>query len=122
MTATKPIWRGVLRTAATFTAVIITAIALTAAAWAGALDQPKASGLVGEGLNGYAAVVSPAAPDAVKQLVADINAQRRNYYQSIAKKNGTTLQAVEAVFGQKLIGKAAAGTFVQDTSGNWVRK
>ncbi len=111
-----------LRIAATFTAAVITVIALTVAAWAGALDQPKASGLVGEGLNGYAAVVSPAAPDAVKQLVADLNAQRRNYYQSIAKKNGTTLQAVEAVFGQKLIGKAAAGTFVQDTSGNWVRK
>lgn len=114
--------RTALRAAAALTAAAITGLALMAAALAGPLDQPKASGLVGEGLNGYASVVNPAAPDAVKQLVADINAQRRNHYQSIAKKNSTSLQAVEAVFGQRLTASAAAGTFVQGPSGNWVRR
>lgn len=103
-------------------ALIVAALMVAVPALAGALDQPKAQGMVGEGLNGYAAVVNPAAPDNVRQLVNDINNQRRAYYQGIATKNGTSLQAVETVFGQRLVNEAAPGTVVQDPSGNWVRK
>ncbi|WP_174875887.1 YdbL family protein [Vogesella oryzae] len=80
----------------------------------------KAQGLVGEQPDGYLGVVK-ATPEAVA-LAADINAKRREAYDAIAKKNGTTLDQVAALAGQKAIEKTASGSYVKAPNGQWVKK
>ncbi|MEL0027101.1 MAG: YdbL family protein [Perlucidibaca sp.] len=84
------------------------------------LDAAKTQGLVGEQPDGYLGVVQ-STPDAVA-LAADINAKRKAAYEDIASKNGATLAQVAAMTGQKVIDKAAPGTFVKTPDGKWVKK
>lgn len=90
---------------------------------AGAADlrSAKAAGYVGEQPNGYLGMI-PGAPGDVPALVADINAQRRAAYLSIAQNNGTSLVAVEQLAGQKAIEKTPAGQYVRSPAGQWLRK
>jgi uncharacterized protein len=81
------------------------------------LAQAKASGLVGEQMNGYLGLVNPDAPDDVKALVNSINAQRQAEYQRIAAKNGVPPDEVARLTAQKVIGQAAPGQFVKTPSG-----
>lgn len=99
------------------------AMMIAGGAHADALGDARAAGWVGERLDGYLGLVDRAAPGNVKALVEDINAKRRAKYQGIADANGTSLQAVEAIVGQKLIERARPGQYVIDaTTGRWVRK
>ena len=41
---------------------------------------------------------------------------------TIATKNGTNLDAVTALAGQKAIAKTAPGNYVQNASGGWEKK
>jgi len=91
-------------------------------AWAGALDQAKAAGWVGERIDGYVGIVDPKAPADVRALVSDINAKRRKKYEAIAKAQGIDLTKVEIIAGQTLIKRAKPGEWVTDQSGRWVRK
>ncbi len=91
-------------------------------AWAITLAQAKSQGLVGEQADGYlGVVVANASPD-VKALVADINQRRKSEYQSIAQRNNTSLDAVEALAGKKAIDLTPPGQYVRPPSGGWVRK
>jgi len=83
------------------------------------LQTAKAQGLVGETLTGYLAPVKPT-PEA-QQLVKTINDKRKAMYQKIAKRNGTSLQAVEQLAGKKAIEKTAPGQFIK-TDGDWQKK
>ena len=103
--------------------------ALSAAAAFGAvpalaldLDAAKAKGWIGERRDGYIGLVDPAAPTEAAALVTQVNAERHDAYESVAKQNGVPREQVEALAGQKLIGRAAAGTFVMDAAGRWIRK
>jgi uncharacterized protein YdbL (DUF1318 family) len=78
--------------------------------------------LVGERPDGYAGVVGGSAPPDVVNAVQQINNSRRNLYQSIAQKNGSSLSAVEAVAGAKLVKEAPPGSYVMDATGKWVKK
>jgi hypothetical protein len=84
------------------------------------LDSAKSQGLVGEQPNGFLGVVK-ATQDAVA-LAGDINAKRRAAYEAIAKKNGTTLDQVAVLAGQKAIEKTAPGSYVKTPDGQWVKK
>ncbi len=86
------------------------------------LDAAKAAGLVGERADGYVGIVDPSAPGGVVTMVQNINGKRRAKYQGIAAKNGTSLQAVEAIVGKKLIRRAKPGEYVMDSAGRWHRK
>ena len=88
--------------------------------WALDLQGAKAQGLVGEQLNGYLGAVKPSA--AVNALVADINGKRKAMYQGIAKRNGTSIAAVEKLAGKKAIEKTAPGQYIQTPSGSWQKK
>ncbi|NLZ17763.1 MAG: YdbL family protein [Desulfobulbaceae bacterium] len=92
---------------------------LASTAWALDLSSAKGSGLVGETPSGYLAVVR-SNPEAAK-LVQSINAQRKQEYMDIAKRNGIDLKAVEQLAGKKAIEKTPAGQFVQ-MNGAWVKK
>jgi len=89
---------------------------------AASLDQAKSQGLVGEQANGYLGVVAANAPADVKALVADINQKRKQEYQSIAQRNKTSLDAVEALAGKKAIELTPAGQYVRLPSGQWQKK
>ena len=83
------------------------------------LQTAKAQGMVGETMTGYLAPVK-ATPE-VQKLVQEINAKRKAMYQKIAKRNGTSLQAVEQLAGKKAIDKTPPGQFVNLDKG-WQKK
>jgi uncharacterized protein YdbL (DUF1318 family) len=86
------------------------------------LGDAKKAGSVGERPDGYLGVVSGGAGAEVKALVQGINAKRREKYGTIAKKNGTAVEAVAALAGAKLIEKTAPGQYVMTSSGKWIKK
>jgi len=93
------------------------------AAFADALDDAKAAGVVGEKRDGYLGVVSAGADASVQRLVQDINLKRRDRYREIAQATpGSTLSDVETLAGVKIISQTPAGQYVQSASGAWVRK
>ena len=101
-------------------------ILLLGAALAGAaeydLDRAKREGLVGETLEGYVAVVDEAsAPSAVRALVEEVNARRREEYRRIARDNGIELEQVEALAAKKAIDRTRAGDWVR-LNGKWQQK
>lgn len=91
-------------------------------AMAQTLDQSKTAGQIGEQPDGYVGIVDPSAPAAVRQLVDEVNLKRRERYRGIAAKNGTNLQAVEALTGKKLVEDAPRGHYIRLSDGRWVRK
>lgn len=86
------------------------------------LSEAKSGGLVGERRDGYLGTVTGNPSAEVRALVDKINAERRRLYDEVAASNGTSRSAVEALAGQKLINKAAAGSYVMDASGGWRKK
>ena len=108
------------RAAAALLAVLLSCLA--GSALAASLDGAKAAGLVGERPDGYLGLVAADAPVDVKALVSDVNARRRAEYAKIAKANGTSVDAVAALAGAKLVERAGAGEFVMTSAGRWVRK
>lgn len=84
------------------------------------LEEAKAKGLVGEKPNGYLGVVTPSGPD-VQALTNDVNQKRRQAYEEIAKRNGTPLESVESLAGEKAIQNTRPGNFVEGPSG-WLKK
>ena len=109
-----------------FSTVAVLLAALAAAgwvsvSWALGLQEAKSQGLVGEQDNGYLGAVKGGGSD-VKALIDDINAKRKQTYQDIAKRNNTSLDAVEALAGKTAIEKTPSGQFVRLPSGQWVQK
>lgn len=103
-----------------FLTLLVAALVLPQAAFALSLDEAKSKGFVGERSDGYLGVVSDSAE--VTALVKDINNQRRAAYEQMAKGNGTSRQAVEALAAQKAYEKTAPGHFVQGANGAWLKK
>jgi uncharacterized protein len=91
-------------------------------ALAGPLDKPKQEGLIGERPDGYIGFVADEVSADVKKLVDKTNQERRAEYEKVAKENGTSLEAVQAIFGEKLIGRQPSGTYVMTADGKWVKK
>ena len=89
-------------------------------AWALSLDEAKAKGQVGEKASGYLGAVTGENAD-VQALVSDINQKRRQAYEEIAKRNGTSLNSVETLAGEKAIQNTKPGNMVEGPGG-WVKK
>lgn len=105
------------------TALLLAGALFISPALANSLDEAKARGDVGEKRNGYVGIVVSGPPAELVRLVNDVNLRRRDAYRNVAQNTpGATLAAVEQMAGAKLIQNAASGTFVEDGSGNWVRK
>ncbi len=94
----------------------------TSPAMAGALDQPKADGLIGEQANGYLGLVRQDVPPEIKALVRDVNAKRKARYQTIAEKQSVALSEVEKVGGTTAIEKTVRGNYIKDSGGEWRKK
>ena len=104
---------------------ILTAIILTLTfqlAWAADIHSAKNDGLVGEGRNGYVAVVkTPASPE-IEALVAEVNAKRKQKFQQAAIKSGATVEQVQHRFYQLAVERTEAGDYYQDANGRWTKK
>ncbi len=102
--------------------VMLAGVGWSAPSWAIGLHEAKAQGLVGEQANGYLGLVKRPASAEVKALMRSINAKRRQHYQSIAQRNNTALNVVEALAGKKAIERTPSGQYVKLPSGRWVKK
>ncbi|PCH60055.1 MAG: hypothetical protein COC05_05305 [Gammaproteobacteria bacterium] len=101
--------------------VLLLAMSLPFPVFALDLQEAKSQLLVGESVTGYVGIVKDAA--GVAALVNDINAKRKASYASIAKRNQTSLNAVERLAAKKAIEKTAVGQMVQLAPGGaWVKK
>ena len=103
-------------------AVAMTLLLLSPAAFAVTLQEAKEQGLVGERRDGYVGFVVSEVPADVRALVQDVNNQRRARYQEIAQQNGITMEQVAAVAFERAVQATQSGHYIQDASGNWVRK
>ena len=104
-----------------FALTLLTCLMLALPAAAQSQDSAKAAGQIGELPNGYLATVG-SQPAAIQRLVDEINLKRREHYRGVAAKNGTSLAAVEKVFGEQLQAQAKPGEYIADASGNWRKK
>jgi len=104
------------------TVMLLGILGLSSPSWAIGLQDAKAQGLLGEQADGYLGLVKPNAPADVKALMNHINAQRKQAYQSIAQKNQTKLQVVEALAGKKAIERTPKGQYIRSPSGGWQKK
>lgn len=86
------------------------------------LQEAKNEGLVGEQRNGYVGLVMESAPAEVMALARDVNNQRRELYQQIARQNSLTVEQVAALAFEKAVEATPAGQYLQDASGAWVKK
>jgi uncharacterized protein YdbL (DUF1318 family) len=104
---------------------VILATSTMLIAWPGTsmaieLQDAKSQLLVGEKADGYLGVVK-SSPEVIA-LVNRINKARRQHYEDIAKRNGTSVDVVEKLAGKKAIDKTPSGQYVQLPPGSWVRK
>jgi len=86
------------------------------------LQEAKTDGLVGEQRDGYVGLVVQSAPAEVVALARDVNNQRRELYQQIARQNGLTLEQVAALAYEKAVEATPTGQYLQDASGAWAKK
>lgn len=84
------------------------------------LDEAKAKGLVGEKASGYLGAVNSPSGE-VQALLTDVNQKRRQAYEEIARRNGTSLSAVEILAGEKAVENTKAGHYVEGPGG-WKKK
>ena len=87
---------------------------------ADSLDGPRSAGTVGERYDGYAVVREGAGGD-VQQLVASINAKRKEFYQSKANEQGVDITAIQVIYAKAIYDKAPGGWWFLTESG-WVQK
>lgn len=95
---------------------------LMSGAFAADLATAKRQGWIGEQKDGYLGVVKGNAPADVKALVADVNRQRKSQFAQIAAKNGITEAEAAKVFAREAATRTAAGNYIQNPAGAWVKK
>ena len=86
------------------------------------LNEAKSAGLIGEGRDGYIALVQQNVPAQVRELVQRVNQERRERYQEIANENGISVRDVARLAYARAVEATQPGHFVQDDQGNWLRK
>jgi len=101
-------------------AALLLALAMAQPAWAVTLNEARQAGLAGETLSGYLAARSQ--DSETLALVQRINAGRKQEYQRLAEQNNLSTADIASIAGQKLVGRAAAGEYVRDINGQWLRK
>lgn len=101
--------------------VVIAALAVPGAALAQrdpAYQAARASGQVGEKIDGYLGVVG-SQPASVEALVSDLNIRRRENYASKAQEQKVTLQEYAITQGCVLIARTEPGEKYQAPDGTW---
>ncbi|HVT51800.1 MAG TPA: YdbL family protein [Dongiaceae bacterium] len=126
---------SLLRSAKTWLAVLALAVMLPlgmpagtplgmpAAAHADPLDDARAAGQIGERPDGYVDSVAPNPSPAIQQLISDINAQRRKFYEQLAGQKGVPAEEIGALAAEKTIAqKLKPGMYYMNSAGQWMQK
>lgn len=84
------------------------------------IDQLKAQGIVGENNQGYLEFVGGqrVKPEVVKAE----NQDRRQVYNAIAQKQGSTPEVVGRHRAAQIAERSKPGVYLQDANGKWYRK
>lgn len=85
------------------------------------LDAPRAAGQIGERFDGYVVLRDSNAPQSVKNLVSQTNAQRRALYERRAKEDNVPVAAIGKIYAQQIMKSAPKGTYFLNEGGSWVR-
>lgn len=91
-------------------------------AYALTLQEAKEQGLVGEQRDGYVGLVVSRVPADVQALVRQVNEQRRQRYEQIARDNGITMAQVTSLAYEQAVQATQPGHYIQLPNGDWVRK
>ncbi len=91
-------------------------------AWAQSLDDARDQGYLGERPDGLLGQVDPGAPTWALSLMERINTERKLKYAELAAANGTSVQAVQVVAGEKIIANLKPGNWYMDANGRWMQK
>ncbi|MDV5167537.1 YdbL family protein [Photobacterium rosenbergii] len=86
------------------------------------LQQAKDQGLVGEANTGLIAPITALPSLEVRQLVSDVNTQRKKAFNRIAVSHGLTIREVGLIAHKKAVERTSPGNYYQDSSGKWIRK
>lgn len=97
--------------------LLVTGLLFCMNAFSLTLGEAKAQGLVGEQPDGMLGVVKNPTSEVV-DLVADINSKRKAAYADIARRNGTDINAVQQLAGEKAMSKTPAGQYIK-AGGQW---
>lgn len=105
--------------------LLLTFFMLTAMVGAGpvqaaSLGELRASGAIGERHDGYT-MIRNNVPGAA-EVVAQVNAQRREIYQTRAAQQKTSVAAVGAVYASQIFANAPGGTWFLTANGAWRQK
>lgn len=95
---------------------------MTTSAYADTLDEAKASGLIGELQNGYIGLVQQDAPASVVTLITQVNAQRKQRYEQIAKQNNIPLSEVAKLAFSRAVENTLPGNYIESAPGKWAKK
>ena len=98
-------------------AVALTPMAATAQRAPG-YEQARASGAVGEQVDGYLGFPSSPSPQ-VQAIASDINIKRKAVYTKQAAATGSTVEEFAFTAGCNLIAKTAPGEKYQAPDGSW---
>lgn len=86
------------------------------------LDSLKVSGLIGENNKGFIEILQIAALAAAdEKIVNDENATRKQIYEKVAVKQGSSAEKVGAIRANKIRERANEGDPVQLEDGSWVK-
>lgn len=97
--------------------LLATLMALATPAFALDLHQARASGLVGEKLDGYVAPIK-VTPE-VQALVQEINAKRKLEYARISAENKQPVNVVAKLAAEQIIKNLDPGSYYQEPGGTW---
>ena len=103
-------------------AIAILGLLLAGPVWAISLQEAKEQGLVGEQRDGYVGLVAGTAAAEVRDLLREVNEERRRRYAQIARDNGVALEQVAALAWERAVRATRPGHYVQDANGGWVKK
>jgi len=107
---------GFYRTIMMTIAVFLLAGGVTA--WAGSLQDLRASGALGESASGYAV----ARDSSAAAEVDSINEKRKAVYAKKAASQGVSIDEVGKVYAKEIFEKVPAGTWLQNPQGQWMQK
>ncbi len=102
--------------------IVLLSLVLLGSAFAATLEEAKAAGQIGEKQDGYIGLVQASVPADVAALVADVNAQRRQRYEQIARDNGIDVREVAKLAFTRAYENTLPGNYVESAPGQWTRK
>lgn len=86
-----------------------------------AYASARASGQVGEKMDGYIGIVGASTPE-LQRVVNDINIRRRAVYAERAQAENATLEEYAFTSGCLAISRTTAGEMYQAPGGSWVQR